>query len=178
MGVPLKDNEIIAYPLHKYLRKFHNPNFTGFKCGNPKYDEYIKNTATNDHESNIGKVWIFYHSKDRKIAGYVTLAMSQLHKNEHKKLGDLTSHGYIPGLLLGQMARDLQYEKRNLGSMMINWTVSQGVELMERIGCRLIILQSEDDKVKFYESHDFILIPPSKKKKNMMFYDLNWYQNT
>ena len=61
-------------------------NFKKFEWGNSRYDEYIKNIAFNDNESNIGKVWIFYHKNNHDIAGYVTLAMSQLHKNEHKNL--------------------------------------------------------------------------------------------
>lgn len=170
----LKENEIKVYPLHK-LPNFEN-KILNFKCGKQKYDTYIKNIAIDDHKKNVGKVWLFYHMKDHKVIGYVTLAMSQLHKTEHKKLGNLTSHGYVPGLLLGQMARDLCYKEKNAGPIMINWTKNQGIELRKSIGCRLIILQSEPDKMKFYEAQDFISIPASKKKENMMFYDLNLYE--
>jgi hypothetical protein len=104
--------------------------------------------------------------------------MSQLHKSEHKKLGKLTTHGYIPGMLLGQMARDKNYKGRGIGKIMTSWVVREAINISKRIGCRLIILQSEEDKVKTYENYGFLKIPDSKRKKNMMFFDLSWYSES
>lgn len=148
-------------------------DITKFQCENKKYEKYLKETASNDHSNNIGKVWLFIRRKE--VVAYVTIAMSQLHKSEHKKLGKMTGHGYIPGLLLGQMARDIRYKGKGLGKIMTAWVIKEAIIISKRIGCRLIILQSEEDKVKTYEEFGFLKIPDSKRKKNMMFYDLSWY---
>lgn len=143
---------------------------TDFKCGKDQFDEYIKKTAHEDQRNNVGRVWLFYYNG--KMIGYVTLAMSQLHKTEHSLLGNISSHGYIPGLLLGQMARHEDFKGRGIGDIMKDWVILQGVELSKKIGCRLIILQSDEDKVERYKEWSFVLIPASRRKKNMMFYDL------
>jgi GNAT superfamily N-acetyltransferase len=163
-------SEVEAYPLTQSF------DISNFECGRESYDKYLKQTASDDHNSDIGKVWLFIHHK--KIAGYVTIAMSQLHKSEHKRLSKLTTHGYIPGMLLGQMARDKNYKGRGIGKIMISWVVREAINISKRIGCRLIILQSEEDKVKTYENYGFLRIPDSKRKKNMMFFDLSWYSES
>lgn len=145
-------------------------DLTGFSCGRDKYDEYIFGEAHEDQKERVGQVWLFYHND--KLVGYVSLAMSQLDKNQHQKLGGITGHGHIPGLLLGQMARHKEYRGKGIGLQMINWVIGQAVELSERIGCRLIILQSEDDKVECYKDAGFVLIPKSNRKKNIMFLNL------
>jgi len=164
--------ELTVYPLDLFP---YIDCLDSFTCGKETYDKYIIEDASDDHSDNIGKVWLFHHEKDVRLAGYVTLAMSQIHKNDAVSLRELTSHSYIPGLLLGQMARDLKYSGKGLGKIMMDWVKNQAEELRQRIGCRLIILQSEEDKVKDYQRYGFVLIPPSKKKKNMMFYDLKQY---
>jgi GNAT superfamily N-acetyltransferase len=93
-------------------------------------------------------------------------------------MAKMTGHGYIPGLLLGQMARDVQYKGKGLGEIMISWVINEAINISKRIGCRLIILQSEKDKVKTYEEFGFLKIPDSKRKQDMMFYDLSWYVET
>jgi hypothetical protein len=148
-------------------------NFSTFDCGKEAYNQYIRKTAFEDHRDNIGKVWIFYHTGDKKEAGYVTLAMSQLNKSMHKKLEKMTGHGHIPGLLLGHMARSKVYRNRDMGLLMFSWVLNEATRLSRRIGCRLVILQADNDKVsKQYEHWGFIRIPDTKRNKNMMFYDL------
>ena len=154
-------------------------DFTSFDCGKKAYNEYIRKTALEDHKNNIGKVWVFFHSKDKREAGYVTIAMGQLNKAMHKKLGVMTGHGYIPGLLLGHMARSSKYRNRKLGLLMFSWVLNEALKISQRIGCRLIILQADDHEVsKIYEHWGLVRIPDSRRNKNMMFYDLALIQRS
>lgn len=172
MSVNLKDLTVYPLDLFPYINLLES-----FNCGKQTYDKYIVEEAIDDHTDNIGKVWLFHHDKDKKLAGYVSLAMSQIHKNQEISLSGLTSHSYIPGLLLGQMARDLKYKGKGLGAIMMDWVKNQAQELRQKIGCRLIILKSEDDKIKDYLRYGFVLIPESRKQKNMMFYDLKLFDS-
>ncbi|MFY9967262.1 MAG: hypothetical protein WAK50_16140 [Nitrososphaeraceae archaeon] len=100
----------------------------------------------------------------RKKQGYITLAMSQLSKDQHVKLKAMTSHSHLPALLLGQMARDIDYEGRGLGRLMKDWAISQALRFSVDIGCRLVILDSEEDKVNMYKRWEFLLTKPKKNK--------------
>ena len=58
---------------------------------------------------------------------------------------------------------------------MVDWVKLQAVELGKKVGCRFIIVQSERDKVKMYQTQfDFELIPPGNNgpKQFLMYYNL------
>jgi hypothetical protein len=85
------------------------------------------------------------------INNLITLAMSKLGKQFHKELGRITSHQYIPGLLIGQMAGHIDYRGRGLGKLMIDWVIGLALNnLSKYVACRLIIIQSDEDKVDMY----------------------------
>jgi hypothetical protein len=73
-------------------------------------------------------------------------------------------------LLLGQLARNSKYPKSGLGRHMLDWTLNHAIELSERIGCRIIIVKSDIDKVDWYQGYGFTLIKDSKDK---LFYDIS-----
>jgi hypothetical protein len=81
------------------------------------------------------------------VVGYVTLAMSQLAKTYHLKLGRMTHRNYVPGILIGEMARHIDYKGRGIGDMMINWVVSKTRNLSKEVGCKIIIVEAEEDKI-------------------------------
>jgi hypothetical protein len=66
---------------------------------------------------------------DKYVIGYVTLIMSQLLKTWHRQLGKLSSHSYVPGILISEMARHIDYRGRELGKLMVDWVVSKAVDL-------------------------------------------------
>jgi predicted GNAT family N-acyltransferase len=170
---PLRESELVVHSLSS--GRF---DFSSFDCGRDEYNEYLRVTASEDHKSNTGRVWIFFHVNDDSVAGYVTLAMSQLHKNESKKFSTMTSHGYIPGLLLGQMARDNRYKGRKLAQLMLDWVINEAVSFSRNIGCRLVILRADGKKAaEMYREYGFVPIPDTKRKKDMMFYDLAPHQS-
>ena len=80
---------------------------------------------------------------------------------------------HVPSLLLGHIARDQRYKKKGSGRVMLDWVFSKASSLADEVGCRFVILDSEREMVKLYESYDFELIPPADKAKTyIMFFDL------
>jgi hypothetical protein len=146
-----------------------------FRCEKNEFNDYFHNTALKDHNGNLGRVWIFTTGKRKKrVIGFVTVAMSQLSKQEHKKLSDMTHHKHVPALLLGQMVRDIDFHGRGLGSLMKDWVIARAIDHSKHIGCRLVILHSVDDKIDTYKKWGFVQVD-SKKNKNTMFVDLSWH---
>jgi hypothetical protein len=53
------------------------------------------------------------------VVGFITLAMSQLVRFEHQRLSNLTTtRGYVPGLLVGHIARHIEYKGKGIGTIM------------------------------------------------------------
>ncbi|HZD36557.1 MAG TPA: GNAT family N-acetyltransferase, partial [Nitrososphaeraceae archaeon] len=143
---------------HSLIRKF---DFSRFKNEKAKYANYLIKEAFRDHESNIGRVFLFIYKPDNEIAGYVALAMSNLPRKTHMNLKGLTNYPDVPALLLGQMARNLDYAHMGMGRYMLDWVIDHGIKLSKEVGCRIIMLNSEKDKINWYYENGFTLIDHS-----------------
>jgi hypothetical protein len=106
--------------------------------------------------------------------GFLTLAMSQLNKLDHQAISSLTAHPYIPSLLIGEFARDINF--RGVGRLMLDWVITKAKELSESVACRCIIIQSLESKVGRYKKLGFVPINDFEEKRNTMFIDLDWYK--
>jgi predicted GNAT family N-acyltransferase len=161
----LSDVEI--YSLPRALKA--SINLHEFKCEKKNFAEYLYLMAQEDDRTNLGKVWIFT-THQKSIIGYVTLAMSQLGKQFHKDLGRITSHEYVPGLLIGQMAGHIDYRGRGLGKLMIDWVIGLALNnLSKYVACKLIIVQSDEDKIEMYRHWGFVPIDEFEIRRNTMF---------
>lgn len=144
-----------------------------FCCGIKKYDEFITTNEACEHQRDkLGVTYLFFEKGKDQCMGYATLATGDLNKTMHEKLQSITSHGNIPGLFLAQMACDTRFQKRHAGSSLVRWVIGKAYNLSHDIGCRLVYLECEDNSVGFYRKNGFELIPPSKRKRNIMFIDL------
>lgn len=158
--------KVIVYSLPKALEK--KIDFSKFRCEKEYFTGYLLKMAPEDDKNNVAKVWVFVTSK-KEVVGYVTLIMSQLSKSAHLGLGKLTSHHNVPGILIGEMARHIDYAGRGLGKLMIDWVVSKALDLSQYAGCRLIIVESEEDKIEMYKHWGFEPIENFEEKRNTMF---------
>jgi GNAT superfamily N-acetyltransferase len=158
--------DVEIYSLPKAIEE--SIDLSKFKCEKQKFADYLRQMAREDDMNNIAKVWLFVtHTKC--IIGYVTLTMSQLLRTSHPKLGKLTSHSYVPGILISEMARHADYRGLGVGKLMIDWVVSKAVDLSQYVACRLIIVESEEDKIEVYRHWGFEPIENFEERRNTMF---------
>lgn len=143
-----------------------------FKCEKRRFEKHLRVEAPKDELARIGKVYLFIDKENEKVIGFVTLAMGSLPRDFHENLAGVTRFGDIPSLLLGQMARDVGYKGRGVGDIMLTWVIGRAMELSVMIGCRLVILHSDPDKIETYKAFRFELVPPDRNSKNTMFLDL------
>jgi len=109
----------------------------------------------------------------------VTVAMSEVARFQHKQLQTVTrTQNYVPGLLLGHMARHIEYKKRGVGILMRDWVINHALELSKSVGCRLVILQAFNELVaKIYEDWGFVRVDDfDETGRHRMFIDLAWRQ--
>jgi hypothetical protein len=168
-------SEVEVYPIAKAVEQ--SISISDFNCGREQLDNYIHNEALLDDKTNIGKVFLFITTQQKKVVGFVTLAMSQLGRLEHEQLQTVTtSRTYIPGLLLGHMARHIDYRGRGLGMLMRDWVIERALYLSQFTACRLIILQALDDDVaNLYERWGFLRVEDFEERgRRKMFIDLRW----
>jgi GNAT superfamily N-acetyltransferase len=67
------------------------------------------------------------------------------------------------------MARHVDYKGQGLGKLMLDWVVSVALDLSRYVACKLIIVESEEDKVEMYKHWGFKPIENFEERRNTMF---------
>jgi hypothetical protein len=66
--------------------------------------------------------------------GFVSVAMSEVARFQHKQLQTVTiTQNYVPGLLLGHMARHIEYKKRGVGILMRDWVINHALSQIDAL---------------------------------------------
>ena len=165
-SLTLEDIEI--YSLPKALEE--SIDLSKFRCEKQRFADYLRSTALEYDKNNVEKVWLFV-THEKEVVGYVTLIMSQLAKTFHqKRLGKLTPRSNVPGILIGEMAGHIDY--KGIGKLMISWVVSTAIELSKYTACKLIIVESEEDKIDVYRHWGFEPVENFEEKRNTMFLEI------
>jgi len=62
---------------------------------------------------------------------------------------------FYPCLLIGRLAVDNMWRRKGIGSYLADWATGLAMELSEEIGCRYVVLEAKESKVKFYNDCGF-----------------------
>lgn len=118
----------------------------------PKNSNRLVQESITDHKQGMGVTHVFVdedeETKEKKIAGYITLRSSSLimDSGENYKLG-------YPALEISELAVDCNYERQNLGTDMVKFAINEAVELNEEtVGVQYVILCADPKAVGFYSN--------------------------
>ena len=145
---------------HIEIRKLKSDDdFADFNC------DYEDDLGCNDfiHNENEAKEYqrglygiTYVFSYEGKTVGYVTLAMSSISTERLDKQEKGTVHlSFFPRLLIGRLAVDNKMRRLHIGTYIANWATGVAVQLSNRIGCRYVVLETEEGKVHFYSNCGF-----------------------
>ena len=128
-----------------------------FDCGNSSINSYLKDSAFYNHILKINRTKII--ENEGKIIAFITLSLIEL-------LGDEDIEGNIKyfGVYLEYIGVDKKYQKKGIGSFLIDYIFEETYNISEFIGLRYIILDAIKDKKNWYEQIGF------KDMKNSNFF--------
>ena len=117
-------------------------------------NEFIHDEALQFQNEHLGVTYLFFHHNN--IVGFATLAMSQIEIKQTKvTLPFEPNIRDYPALLIGRLATDNKYRGRHVGLNISLWCVSKAKQLSTEVGCRLIIIMTNDKKSSFYQKLRF-----------------------
>lgn len=101
-----------------------------------------------------GITYLFFHND--LIVGYVTLAMSSIQaKRIDKRYTKPIRLKSYPSLLIGRLASENELRKKGIGKYLCEWCTGYAIKLSEKIGCRYVILETNEQKLDFYQKCRF-----------------------
>ncbi|MCW3999162.1 MAG: GNAT family N-acetyltransferase [Candidatus Bathyarchaeota archaeon] len=83
--------------------------------------------------------------------------MSSISEKRMGKLRDDVSLKFYPSLLIGRLAVENGWRRKGVGKCLCGWCLGVAITLSEKVGCRYVIVETDEANLRFYESCDFQL---------------------
>lgn len=132
-----------------------------FDCGEPVLNGYLAKYAKQDVKRKAAAVFaLVQRSNPKRIIGFYTLSatsvlLSELPEEVTKKL---PRYPEIPAILVGRLARDIQYP--GVGALLLSDAMARCVRVASEIAASLIVVDSKGDAAtRFYEKFGFLSLP-------------------
>jgi hypothetical protein len=147
-------------------------NLSAFDCSiedEMGLNEFIHKEALQFQREKMGITYLFFYQGT--IVGFATIAMSQMEIKETEiQLPFKTTIKDYPALMIGRLATGNNYRDRHVGKSICLWCLSLSRRLSREVGCKLIIILTNQQKCEFYTSCSFEMVPKFEKKSKKWLY--------
>jgi GNAT superfamily N-acetyltransferase len=149
-------------------------DLAGFDCGDPDFNDFIKNDAVKDKLENNSVTYIGF--LEDGPAAYISLvaAAYQSRLVLEKDRGDFR-YNQVPAIKIARLATDLSFQNMGCGRFLMDYSVALALRIKKYIGVKLIITDALPDKVRWYLGLGFILSSSAKisvTRKNYPMYQV------
>jgi GNAT superfamily N-acetyltransferase len=142
---------------------------TGFSCGQPALDRWLKTRALANQAKGFTVVMVVHDA--RRVVGYYGLtptAVVAAVMPRRVRTGQPPDP--VPGLLLGQLATDTSYAGRGIGTGLLKHALARSLAGARLIGGRALVVHALDDQAAaFWRRRGFL---PSKDDPLTLFRSL------
>jgi GNAT superfamily N-acetyltransferase len=120
-----------------------------FDCGKPSLNEWLRSYALANHARGFTRVMVI--SDEVRVVAFYGLAPTAVSSSiVPRKIRTGRPPDPIPCILFGQLAVDLAYAGRGIGSALLRHALERCVDAAERIGGRAVIVRAIDREAEEY----------------------------
>lgn len=137
-----------------------------FSCGKPILDHWLKTRGVSNQEKGFTAVIVVHD--DKRVVGYYGLAPTAVVPSVlPRSIRTGQPPDPVPCLLLGQLATDLAWAGRGIGTGLLKHALERCVSAARLIGGRALVVNAVDaDAADFWARHGFL---PSKDDGLVLF---------
>ena len=139
---------------------------SGFTCGKPTLDHWLKTHALSNQQKGFTAVLVVHEAF--RVVGYYGLAPTAVIPNVlPRAIRTGQPPDPVPCLLLGQLATDIGWTGRGIGTGLVKHALERCVAAAELIGGRALMVNAVDqDAAAFWQRRGFL---PSKDDPQILF---------
>lgn len=128
---------------------------------------FLRKSAKRYHAECLAKTYVFSTSGEaEKIVAYISLNCSVIVVNGGQPQVEDYHYQDLPAVKIGRLAVDNRYRGKDLGRDLVSMAIAitKG-QIMPRVGCRFLVVDSKKESIAFYESaaFDFWIRQPIKR---------------
>jgi len=139
---------------------------SGFSCGKPTLDHWLKNRALSNQEKGFTAVLVVHDAG--RVVGYYGLAPTAVVPSIlPRAIRTGQPPDPVPCLLLGQLATDLEWAGRGIGTGLVKHALQRCIQAAGLIGGRALMVNAVDgEAATFWQRRGFL---PSKDDPLVLF---------
>ncbi len=148
-----------------------------FDCGDSQLNEYVRRYAMKDQRRMFGVTYVAVCCQDGpcRVLGYFTLANTSIPRIglPASLLAGLPKYQSLPAFLLGRLAVDKRYQKKDIGEVLLSRCFEHCLTISKVSGARYLIADVMESAIGWYERYNFRKIERSSSPNwTKMFVDL------
>jgi GNAT superfamily N-acetyltransferase len=131
---------------------------TGFNCGRPPLDDFIRKLVSQYEKRNLGRTYVGLAQNGTKVSGYYTIASGHipfvnLPETAAKKL----PRHPVPAILIARLAVDQAAQGQGLGEGLLIDALRRCVRLADGLGVHAVEVDAIDPQARgFYAKYGFV----------------------
>ena len=126
----------------------HRHDISRFSSGVPSLDAWLRGKARLNEAKGGARTYVACDGD--RVAGFYSLAASSVERRRVSSRVGRGMSGPIPVILLGQLAVDMEYQGRRLGSDLPIDAARRTLAAADAIGARAVVVQAVDGRAKSF----------------------------
>lgn len=134
-----------------------------FSCGQKDLDLFLKKHAYTNDKNGYGKTYLLCNSNN--VLGFFTLSAAQISFDEFPLNAKIPKYP-LPAIRIARLGVNILFQHKGYGKMLLKEAFLKILEIKDRVGIKLIIVDAKDESISFYQKFgfDFLLT-----KSNTMY---------
>ena len=141
-------------------------DLTGFTCGKPTLDHWLKNRALSNQQKGFTAVMVVHDAQ--RVVGYYGLAPTAVVPGVlPRSIRTGQPPDPVPCLLLAQLATDVAWAGQGIGTGLVKHALERCVQVAALVGGRALMVNAVDtEAAQFWQRRGFI---PTKDEPLVLF---------
>lgn len=132
-----------------------------FHCGNAELDSYLHHYAGQDMRRRVAAVFVMVpREQSQRVVGFYTLSSASILLKElpPQAARKLPRYPHVPAILLGRLARDLDYP--GTGRLLLLDALARSLRCCEEIAAAVVLVDAKHEAARrFYGRYGFEEVP-------------------
>jgi GNAT superfamily N-acetyltransferase len=146
-------------PLYRSERLGASHDVSGFRCGNPVLDAWLRQNAATSQAKRTSVTYV-WTCGDAVVVAYYSLAPHLIENSELPRRLGRGDPRQIPAILLARLALSDELHGSGLGGVLLHDALTRAVAASQQAGGRYAVVDAIDhDAERFYQHFGFTATP-------------------